>query len=133
MPQLLLTFTHKEFHINLFHTSVAEFPNMLLVKIFTNLSRKKKEKRKKEGNPKETVFFKKLLFTASLRWRSAAITDSETTLTISYYFKLHNSSPDYLYMRPTEPGPPGGSARDPLFSFVAAPHMEDPQVCSTFC
>lgn len=61
------------------------------------------------------------------------ITDSETALMISYYFKLHNLSPGSLYLRATEPGPPGGSARDPLFSFVAAPHMEDPQVHSTFC
>lgn len=44
MPQLLPKFAHKEFHINLFHTSVAELPIMLLVKIFTNLCIKKKKK-----------------------------------------------------------------------------------------
>lgn len=53
--------------------------------------------------------------------------DSETILIISSYLMLHNLNPGYLYVRATEPGPPGGSARDPLFSFVAAPHMEDPQ------
>lgn len=73
------------------------------------------------------------MFTASLRRRSAVITDSESALMISCYFKQHNLSPGYLYLRATEPGPPGDSARDPLFPFVATPHMEDPQVCNTFC
>lgn len=50
--QLLPKFTDKEVHILLFHTSVVEFTIMLLVKIFTNLSRKKKEEKKIEKTKK---------------------------------------------------------------------------------
>lgn len=51
--QLLLKFTDKEVHVLRFHTSVAEFSIMLLVKIFTNLSRKKKKKKKIEKRKKK--------------------------------------------------------------------------------
>lgn len=89
--QFLLKFTDKEVHVLRFHTSVAEFSIMLLVKIFTNLSRKKKKKKKIEKRKKKKLngvlkikgFL--VLFSAALRWSSAVITGSRTTSTISYY------------------------------------------------
>lgn len=69
--QLLLKFAHKEVHILLFHTSITEFPIMLLVKIFTYLIRKKEGKKKeRKGKKLKSVLKIKAfleLFSVSLR------------------------------------------------------------------
>lgn len=63
--QLLLKFAHKEVHILLFHTSVAEFPIIFLIKIFTNLSKKKMKEKTKKLNSVLKIKFPNIVFSFS--------------------------------------------------------------------